>query len=519
MSVFQTVKRWSLPMPLIVAAGLLAVSVAFSILKRQRGYFLLAGLSASLFVYLLFTLIYIAKKGGIGDQLSFVLFVTPGFRGFLQYLQLTLPQLGFGMAVGRYLFPWLFLLTALDQSSTARMHGLCRFVLPTALLPVFSLILYHPDVFLTIASDGTRQRIAVTFSLVWVSAYLILGGAILLHGLRSTRIRYIRNLELIVRVLLISIAVLFATYAPQDPAQVYLFYRETYMSSLGLWYLNPYLSPAMYLVILLVNTVSLLLSIFSMMTVAKMEWSETQDDIRLERKYDIARTGGGVFMHGIKNQLLANRVLCRRLSEVLEAESPDLEQVRLCARQLSDNTDGMLSHVQELYKSLKSNSLSMRLCRLDDIIDGAVQNLSKKYPAAAVDVSPPCGLSVLADPAHLQSALTNLLINGWEATVAAGRSDPLRLGVQEKNTFLVITVQDRGTGISKYDMKKIFEPFYSSKSSNSNWGMGLYYVRTIVKRHMGTLKVESSYGKGSCFYVLLPKLLPEHTSRKGEMKS
>ena len=506
-------------MPLIVAAGLLAVSVAFSILKRQRGYFLLAGLSASLFVYLLFTLIYIAKKGGIGDQLSFVLFVTPGFRGFLQYLQLTLPQLGFGMAVGRYLFPWLFLLTALDQSSTARMHGLCRFVLPTALLPVFSLILYHPDVFLTIASDGTRQRIAVTFSLVWVYAYLILGGAILLHGLRSTRIRYIRNLELIVRVLLISIAVLFATYAPQDPAQVYLFYRETYMSSLGLWYLNPYLSPAMYLVILLVNTVSLLLSIFSMMTVAKMEWSETQDDIRLERKYDIARTGGGVFMHGIKNQLLANRVLCRRLSETLEAESPDLEQVRLCARQLSDNTDGMLSHVQELYKSLKSNSLSMRLCRLDDIIDGAVQNLSKKYPAAAVDVSPPCGLSVLADPAHLQSALTNLLINGWEATVAAGRSDPLRLGVQEKNTFLVITVQDRGTGISKYDMKKIFEPFYSSKSSNSNWGMGLYYVRTIVKRHMGTLKVESSYGKGSCFYVLLPKLLPEHTSRKGEMKS
>ena len=80
-------------------------------------------------------------------------------------------------------------------------------------------------------------------------------------------------------------------------------------------------------------------------------------------------------------------------------------------------------------------------------------------------------------------------------------------------------MQDSGTGISKYDMKKIFEPFYSSKSSNSNWGMGLYYVRTIVKRHMGTLKVESSYGKGSCFYVLLPKLLPEHTSRKGDLKS
>lgn len=506
-------------MPLIVAAGLLAVSVAFSILKRQRGYFLLAGLSASLFVYLLFTLIYIAKKGGVGEQLSFILFVAPGFRTFLQYLQLTLPQLGYSMAVGRYLFPWLFLLTALDHSSTARMHGLLKFTVPSALLPVFSLILYYPSVFQAVAYNESRQHMAVTFSLVWVFAYLILGCAILLHGMRSTRIRYIRNLELIVRVLLISIAVLFASYAPQDPAQVYLFYRETYMSSLGLWYLNPYLSPAMYAAILLVNAVSLLLSIFSMMTVAKMEWSETQDDIRLERKYDIARTGGGVFMHGIKNQLLANRVLCRRLNEALEADTPDLEQVRQCASQLADNTDGMLSHVQELYKSLKSNSLSMRLCSLDEILDGAVRSLSKKYPTAAVTVSPPCGLSVLADPAHLQSALSNLLINGWEATVSAGRSDPLRLSVQEKNTFLVICVQDSGTGISKYDMKRIFEPFYSSKSSNSNWGMGLYYVRTIIKRHMGTLKVESSYGKGSCFYVLLPKLLPEHTSRKGNTKS
>lgn len=506
-------------MPLIVAAGLLAVSAVFSVLKRQRGYFLLTGLSASLFVYLLYILIYIAKKGGIGEQLSFVLYVTPGFRTFLQYLQLTLGQLGYGMAIGRFLFPWLFLLTALDQSSTARTYGLVKFAVPTAVLPVLSLILYHPSVFLTVAPDETRQSIAVNLSLGWVFLYLILGCVVLLHGMRSTRIRYIRNLELVVRVLLISLAVLFATYAPQDPAQVYLFYRETYMSSLGLWYLNPYLSPAMYLAILLVNSISLLLSIFSMMSVAKMEWTETQDDIRLERKYDMARTGGGVFMHGIKNQLLANRILCRRLNDALAADTPDLDQVRQCARQLADNTDGMLSHVQELYKSLKSNSLSMRLCSLDDIVSGAVQNLLKKYPAAAAEAPPPCGLTVLADPAHLQSALTNLLVNGWEATVSAGRSDPLRVGIHEKNTFIVITVQDSGTGISRYDMKKIFEPFYSSKSSNSNWGMGLYYVRTIVKRHMGSLKVESSYGKGSCFYVFLPKLLPKHNAGKREIKS
>ena len=68
-------------------------------------------------------------------------------------------------------------------------------------------------------------------------------------------------------------------------------------------------------------------------------------------------------------------------------------------------------------------------------------------------------------------------------------------------------------GIGKYELKKIFEPFYSSKNSNSNWGMGLYYVRTIVKKHMGSLRVDSDYGKGTSFYILLPKLLPERVKR------
>ena len=42
---------------------------------------------------------------------------------------------------------------------------------------------------------------------------------------------------------------------------------------------------------------------------------------------------------------------------------------------------------------------------------------------------------------------------------------------------------------------------------NHNWGMGLYYVRAIVKGHLGILRVESREGKGSSFYILLPKYI------------
>ncbi len=503
-------------MPLVVSICLLAVFFVFWVVKRKREYFLLCALAVSLSVYLLFMLMYIAKKGGIGSSMSTVLFITNGFRTKLQFTQLTLKQLGYGLALGRYLFPWLFLLTALDQSNAERWAWLRKRRWVTAVLPVLALILYYPAVFPRVARMELVQRLAVYGSFVWIVSYLLLGCWLLVCEPGHTRIRYIRNSVVLRCVMLISVAVLYAAYCPQDPAQIYLFYREEYMSFLGLWYLNPYLSPALYTVILAINMISLLLGTVSMISVARMEWTETQDDVSLQRKYAAVSMGGSVFMHGIKNQLLANRVLCRRLNEQLSAPQPDLAQVRQWAQQLTDNNDGLLSHVEELYKSLKSNAISMRRCSVDAIVGGALKNLTKKYPTARVQVELPPGLFVLADEAHMQAALANLLLNGWEATVAAGRDVPVSIVCYEKNRNIGICVQDSGVGIGKYELNRIFEPFYSSKNSNSNWGMGLYYVRTIVKKHMGSLKVESTYGKGTRFYILLPKLLPERGGKKEE---
>lgn len=500
-------------MPLLVAVGLLAVSAVFAVVRRKKEYLLLCALAASLAVYLWFMLTYIAKKGGIAEPLSTVLFITPGFRHRLQYAILTLQQLGYGVAMGRFLFPFLFLLTALEYSSSPRTFWLRRHGWVLGILPACALVLYFPPVFLRLADHAAPQRVAVYGSLLWIAAYLLAGCVLLIREPGRTRIRYIRNSMVVRCVLLCSIAALYAIYCPQDPAQVYLFYRGDYMFSLGLWYLNPYLSPGTYLAILGVNTISLLLGTLSMLSVARIEWTETQDDISLQRKYDTVRMGGGVFLHGIKNQLLANRVLCRRLNEELAAPAPDLDKARALARQMADTNEGLLDHVGELYKSLKSNAISMRECPVESLVQGAVGALHKKYPAARVETEVPPGLVVLADGSHMQAVLANLLINGWEATVSAGREEPLRLTCYEKPTQIGICVQDRGVGIGKYELKKIFEPFYSSKNSNSNWGMGLYYVRTIVKKHMGVLKVDSDYGKGTSFYILLPKLLPERGKR------
>src|SRR5699024_10882997 len=114
----------------------------------------------------------------------------------------------------------------------------------------------------------------------------------------------------------------------------------------------------------------------------------------------------------------------------------------------------------------------------------------------------PEGVQVLADANYLAEALYNLLTNGWEANVSAGHvQSPVSLIGYTVRLYTVLEVRDDGEGIAEDDKRKIFEPFYPSKNTNFNWGMGLYHVRTIVRSHLGTLRVENRRAGGVAFFI------------------
>ena len=65
-------------------------------------------------------------------------------------------------------------------------------------------------------------------------------------------------------------------------------------------------------------------------------------------------------------------------------------------------------------------------------------------------------------------------------------------------------MEDNGPGIPPEIRNHIFDPFFTSKNTNYNWGMGLYYVRKIVRSHLGRLRLENRTGGGTVFLMLLP---------------
>jgi len=129
------------------------------------------------------------------------------------------------------------------------------------------------------------------------------------------------------------------------------------------------------------------------------------------------------------------------------------------------------------------------------------------------------------DADRIEQVLINFIQNAVDASPAGstvtiverlGASlDPL--GDSADVDSLIIDVQDQGEGISEEDKEKIFEPFYTTKSSGT--GLGLYVCHHIVEGHGGQIVVESQRGQGSRFLLCLPlgRSLREGTSETADL--
>jgi two-component system cell cycle sensor histidine kinase/response regulator CckA len=120
-------------------------------------------------------------------------------------------------------------------------------------------------------------------------------------------------------------------------------------------------------------------------------------------------------------------------------------------------------------------------------------------------------LSVEADEGQMNQVITNLVLNAEEAMpqggvlniraenieVKGGRDLPLPEG-----NYIEITIEDRGTGIPKEHLGRIFEPYFTTKQKGS--GLGLATAYSIIRNHDGYITAESELGVGTTFHIYLP---------------
>jgi signal transduction histidine kinase len=235
----------------------------------------------------------------------------------------------------------------------------------------------------------------------------------------------------------------------------------------------------------------------------------------LKRLLEHSETGLQTALSAISHELRNILTLLVGSARFLEQDHPELICDKIWQSLWTD-----LLHMQTFlmdlssFKSLQNISLSRKLCDLNAVLQEICRDCQPLFDGThkcLIFLCPKAPVILYADARKLAHVFTNLIKNALEALSSTGTvSLCIREALPEEaslicqRTAAAIEVKDTGTGLSKEQQEKIFEPFYSEKSGGT--GLGLSIAQAIINAHSGMITVASAAGKGTVFTVLLPKL-------------
>jgi two-component system NtrC family sensor kinase len=109
--------------------------------------------------------------------------------------------------------------------------------------------------------------------------------------------------------------------------------------------------------------------------------------------------------------------------------------------------------------------------------------------------------TVPGNPGKLQQVFMNLIINARDAMPQGGE---LTIATETENSHVNVEISDNGVGIPADQLHRIFDPFFTTKATSRGTGLGLAVTYGIIREHSGSIRVESSEGRGTTFRLEFP---------------
>jgi PAS domain S-box-containing protein len=179
------------------------------------------------------------------------------------------------------------------------------------------------------------------------------------------------------------------------------------------------------------------------------------------------------------------------------------------------NTERLVRLINDILdiEKIESGNIALDIQPIDaaDLVNQAVATMHAMAETNQVELeADPARGTVFADRDRMLQTLTNLLSNAIKFSRPGSK---VMVTSERRGAGLLIRVRDSGRGIPSHKLQTIFERFQQVDASDSRdkggTGLGLAICRSIVQQHGGAIWVDSTEGKGSEFFVLLPRFQPE----------
>jgi signal transduction histidine kinase len=167
---------------------------------------------------------------------------------------------------------------------------------------------------------------------------------------------------------------------------------------------------------------------------------------------------------------------------------------------------GRIRHIiRDLRSFSRLDEAELKEASVQEGIESTLKILSQYYGKDKIQVRADYGNlpQILCYPGQLNQVWMNLLGNAAQAMSQVSAPEVKIKGELEDN-YVLVSIQDSGTGIKNADQSKIFDPFFTTKPVGQGTGLGLSICHSIIERHGGQIWFESEEGKGTTFFVRLP---------------
>jgi PAS domain S-box-containing protein len=237
------------------------------------------------------------------------------------------------------------------------------------------------------------------------------------------------------------------------------------------------------------------------------EIAERRKELETLQKVNVAAQTASAIAHEMSQPLLAIASYNQAAIMMLNSENPNFEEIKRAltgseqqALRAGRSINELITFLNRKEFSIEKFDLSEEVIEMLEVAKSEHNLVFDTLFKLQEDIP-----LVQANRTHVQKAILNLIHNGIEAIQESGGAHPIlmiTLSTVKDNNFSQLTVKDNGKGVKQEDVKRLFEPFYSTKTNGI--GMGLAISRSLIEENGGQLWLDNLPGTGATFHLTLP---------------
>lgn len=225
---------------------------------------------------------------------------------------------------------------------------------------------------------------------------------------------------------------------------------------------------------------------------------------RMESSTKASLEGAQMLNHAIKNEIAKINLAVSNVKKVLDLKNFDSSLIFDDFKILDSSTE----HINQLILRIRAQTGEFKVKKsywnLYQVLTEVVQQnsalLTSKNTKCIINV--PTNYQLYFDQLHFIEVLNNLIKNAVEAMFAEGN---IELSITRYSNRFALLIKDNGKGMDEETLRYIFEPFYTTKRLNTNFGLGLTYCYNVMAKHSGDIRINSEINAGTKVFLIFPK--------------